>query len=121
MAAGGAGRPRIAPPEQHLLCRIAERIGERPQVIEPQPDMPAFETRQLLLGNSRQPGQFGTAHAARFARVVETGEVLARLDLSRHGLLSRIRMITASLQNGDLTVLRDVTIASDTFKWSFTL
>ena len=52
-------------------------LGEWLEVIEPHPDLPVLEPRQLLLRNSRQPDEFGAAHVARLAGVVEPAELSA--------------------------------------------
>ena len=87
----GAG---IAAPQQNLLRRKAEMLGKGLEVIEPHPDLPALEPRQLLLGNPRQPHQFGAAHVARLARVVEPGELSAAANFSCHDPI-----VTNSVQN----------------------
>jgi len=66
-----ANRAGVAPPQQNLLRTVAQRAGERFEMIEAKPDQAIFKPRQLLLGNAGEPHQFRTRHAARLARVIE--------------------------------------------------
>ena len=49
---------------------------ERLEVVEPHPDLPALEPRQLLLRYAGAAHQFRTAHAARLARIIQAGQML---------------------------------------------
>jgi hypothetical protein len=59
-------------------------LGKGLEVIEPHPDLPALEPRQLLLGNPRQPDELRPAHVSGFPGMVEPGELSAGANLSCH-------------------------------------